>query len=199
MCSVRYHVIQESDPGILQASFLELLAKPVTAEELGVSLNEDLGVAREVDGGNVIEPARRHVHVLMSTGGEEEFTKLFTLLFNKRLGARYDFQVREISHASKFLGYAERNKVDLFLIILNNIVPDAHDIFPASLKRGSWMAEIVSHLKQKYHKPVIALCGWPDDEIETEVRRAGAEYYALLPVDGDPLVEAVRTCLEPPK
>lgn len=106
-----------------------------------------------------MEPARRHVHVLMSTGGEEEITKLFTLLFTKRLGARYDFHVCEIRYASKFVEYAEREQVDLFLIILNNIVPDAHDIFPASSKRGSWMAEIVSRLKQKYHQPVIALCG----------------------------------------
>lgn len=133
-------------------------------------------------------PARRYVHVLMSTEGQEELTKLFTLLFNKRLGAQYEFQVCEISHASKFLEYAEREQVDLFLIILNNIVADAHDIFPASSKRGFWMAEIVTYLKQKYHKPVIALCGWPDDEIETEVRGAGADYFDLLPVDGDPLV-----------
>jgi hypothetical protein len=104
----------------------------------------------------------------MCTGGEKDFTRGFTLIFNKYLRAKYDFDVHEIPFATKLLEYAARESVDAFLIILNNIFPDAGDLFPASPKvstapgslKVDQALQIAFYLKQKYHKPVLALTGW---------------------------------------
>ncbi|HEX7573668.1 MAG TPA: response regulator [Bacteroidota bacterium] len=43
--------------------------------------------------------------------------------------------------------------------------------------------------------PVIVITGYPNLVPEAEVRRAGADYYFLKPLELDQLREAVRKCL----
>src|SRR5207245_940114 len=135
------------------------------------------------------------------TGGEDAITKVFTLLLQNRLGTRYDFQVREIPYAAKFLEYAETQPVDLFVIVLNNIITDAQALFPDTF-RFDQVVQIISCLKKKYRKPVIALAGgWPKENKSyiAEVIEAGADQFFGLPPDPDAFIEAVRKCLESPE
>ncbi len=158
-------------------------------------------------GENNMESLRPHVRILMCTGGEQDFSRIFTLTFNKYLGAKYDFETHEIPSAKRFLEYAEREHVDVFLIILNNMFPDAEDLFPAGPKvvqgapgslKVDQALQIASYLKQNYHRPVLALTGWwPDDrDLAIELKSSGVDYFGILPVDAEPLVDALRNCLE---
>jgi hypothetical protein len=141
----------------------------------------------------------------MCTGGEKDFTGILGLIFNKYLGAKYDFETHEIPFAKKFLEYAEREHVDAFLIILNNMFSDAGDLFPPSSKvraapgslKVDQALQIASYLKQKYHKPVLALTGWwPEDrDIAAESKSHGLDYFDFLPADPEPLAKALGECL----
>lgn len=144
-----------------------------------------------------MEQERRIVLILMSAGGETDLVKALTALLNSKLGAYYDFQSREIPKASKFLEYAQAESIDVFLIVLNNIIPDADAMFPET-GRLDQALKILSYLKERYHKPVFALSGYFPAKINlaAEALRAGADYFSALPPNADDFVQAMRSCLE---
>lgn len=154
-----------------------------------------------------MESLRRHIHILMCTGGEKDFARVLTLTLNKYLGAKYDIEVQEIPFATRLLEYAARERVDAFLIILNNIFPDAGDQFPASQNvskapgslKVDHALQIAFYLKQQYHKPVLALTGWwPEDrDMAAEMKSYdGLDFLDFLPPDGESLANVLGHCLE---
>lgn len=154
-----------------------------------------------------MESRRRPIRILMSTGGEKDIARGITLTCNKYLGARYDFEMHEVPTATKLLEYAARERVDAFLIVLNNIFPDAEDIFPASPKvvrsapgslKMDQALQIACYLKRKYQKPVLTLAGWwPDDrDIGAELKSCGVDYFGVLPPDAEPFINVLGNCLE---
>ena len=96
--------------------------------------------------------------------------------------------------------------MDVFIIIVNNIIPDAWELFPTNLEarntlpaiRVDQALQILSFLKQKYHKPVLALAAWwPENwDVSSKVKHHDLDYFSFLPTDGQSLVKALAKCLE---
>jgi CheY-like chemotaxis protein len=108
---------------------------------------------------------------------------------------KYDLSIAETPYVSKLLAQAQREAVDLFILLLNNM--RLSDLpFPDNKKRwGEAMLEVLAHLRQTYHKPVIAMTGLPMWK-EEEIKRAGAGFLFLLPFEREPLVNALKQCFE---
>ena len=80
--------------------------------------------------------------------------------------------------------------------MLNNMISDASEMFPSNTRLGQAL-QIISYLKNKYRKPVIAMTGWCPEgmNIHEEAERAGADYFFVIPPDGDELVANLLRCL----
>jgi hypothetical protein len=139
---------------------------------------------------------RQTISLLVSAGGEENIAKVIGMVLQNGLGPAYEVTVKEIPRASTFLKAAETEQVDIFIIVLNNMVPDASELFPGTCKPDQAL-QIIAYLKQKYHKPIIAMAGWwPQGmNIHEEAKRAGADYFFVLPPHGDQLFPAFLRCL----
>ena len=89
---------------------------------------------------------------------------------------------------------AKHQKFDLYILILNNI------LFPSDLPAESRIKKalrLVTHLKEKYKKPIIGLYGWPrESTFGRQAKLAGADFVQKLPFSIDSLKEAIEKCLE---
>lgn len=132
----------------------------------------------------LVNAERTPIRLLMSTGGEEAIAKTMTMILQKALGPTYEVIPKEIPTASKFLEAADTEPVDLFVIMLNNMFPDATKMFPDTSKPDQAL-KIITYLKDKYRKPVIAMAGWwPEGmNIQEEANKAGSDYFFVWPPD----------------
>ena len=112
----------------------------------------------------------------------------------------------EVPSASQFLEHAAREHFDAFIILLNNIIPDTGELFPCNLEDDATFPAVkvdqalqfLSFLKQKYHKPVLALAAWwPKNwDVAAEVKKHALDYFSFLPTEGKSLTIALERCLE---
>ena len=85
------------------------------------------------------------------------------------------------------------------------MIPDAGELFPNNEAHNTFPVikvdqalQILSFLKQRYRKPVLALTGWwPDNwDVASKVKNHSLDYFGFLPGDGQPLAAALARCLE---
>jgi CheY-like chemotaxis protein len=126
---------------------------------------------------------------------EPSITKLVTLLIEKEFGHKYELFITEICYIDKFLAQAQRETFDLFILLLNNMFYSEVRFRPQP--RGvDARLDVIAKLKQSYHRPVIALTGLPDRYTEENTKAAGASFRLVLPLEGEPLLSAVKHCFE---
>src|SRR5215831_2976318 len=126
--------------------------------------------------------------------------KVMGLLLQKWFAEQYDLSVTEARYIDKLLAQAEGETVDLFILLLNNMFYSDSKLCPESSRNGiESRLEINTRLKQTYHKPVIAMTGWPlsvDSWNEENTKQAGASFLLTYLPEGHLLREAVKQCLE---
>jgi hypothetical protein len=132
---------------------------------------------------------------------EPDITKVLILSLQKEFGQKYDLSIAESCYIDTFLAQAESEAVDLFILLLNNMIHSPDFKFCGDKNRNpvERQFDIITHLKHTYQKPVIAMTGWPlsaDSWNEENTKRAGASVLLQLPVEGSLLRNAVRQCLE---
>lgn len=139
---------------------------------------------------------RKPIRLLVSAGGEKDIAKMITLNLQKALGPTYEVVGKEIPNAKQFLETAQTEPVDIFVIVLNNMIPDATETFPCTSKPGQAL-QLVGYLKDRFRKPVIAAAGWwPEGmNIHEEAAKVGADYFFVLPPDHDELRTNFLRCL----
>ena len=83
------------------------------------------------------------------------------------LREKYDVDISEVPSAREYLTHAARQPFDAFIVLLNNMIPDAGELFPNNEAHNTFPVikvdqalQILSFLKQRYRKPVLALTGW---------------------------------------
>jgi|GEM_PF-5583888 hypothetical protein len=131
-------------------------------------------------------------HVLVCTGGESELSRLICELIRKR----YDVEVMTPPALSdaELLGFAKQGLVDLFIIVLNNILYDSK-IFPGRFD-GESSLHFVSCLRGTYHVPVIALYGYPrETSYAKRLKLTGINFLFSIPCKVKELQDAVGKCL----
>jgi hypothetical protein len=143
-------------------------------------------------------PKRKEVCVLMSAN-DAGITSTLTMWVQAGIGQKYPLQITETPFSRKLLEHAENNPVDIFIFVLNNMIIDegVSDSAPLPLRKA---LKLVSEVKAKYKKPVIAMAGWPSDPaFSEEVRKAGADYFFPLPFPGPEFQETINRCMNIPQ
>jgi hypothetical protein len=129
---------------------------------------------------------------------ERNITEGINLRLQKELGNRYDLAITEISRVSQLLSHAKTEPVDLFILLLNNMLFDT----PSFTEPGhSPPLEVVSHLRAAYGQPILAMTGsWlgksSGAEVEAEALRVGATCLLFLPYTSESFIEAIEKCLK---
>lgn len=99
--------------------------------------------------------------------------------------------------ASEILDFAETQMVDVFILILNNIIFSSGNR-PAEnrIEKG---LKFLAFIRKTYAKPVIGLFGWPDDpSFKQRARDAGADFVFRMPFELETFNKAFENCLLPP-
>lgn len=141
---------------------------------------------------------RPQKRVLMSIN-EPTITKVITLTLKKEFADTYDLSIAEIPSVAKLLVQAQREGVDLFILLLNNMHTSEVQFLDGKKNWFEARLEVITHLRQTYRRPVIAMTGWyPGDASRTEeiIKEAGASFFLPIPVEGGTLTKAVNQCLE---
>jgi hypothetical protein len=125
-------------------------------------------------------------------------TELWTLILEKEFAQQYELSVTETSHVGKLLTLAQTATADLFILLLNNMlysdIPHLH-----KLNRVDSALATIAHLKQTYHRPVIAMTGWPisaENWNANNTKQAGVDFLFQIPIDVRRLKHAAKQCLE---
>lgn len=146
--------------------------------------------------GKVIDIAskrkRNQIHILLCLW-EDNLTKILT----KFIKDKNDHEVRSLSspHEKDLLKAAEDGSFDMFILLLNNIIYNSHRSREEDLREGAF--DLVSYMKTRYKKPVIALYGYPDDpDYADKVRSAGADFVFRMPFKAENFLDAIEKCLE---
>jgi hypothetical protein len=128
---------------------------------------------------------------------EPVLTQVITLMLEKEFANTYDLHITETPYVVKLIVQAQKEAADLFVLLLNNMRLSGVPFIDDKTTWGEAMWEVVKHLKQTYHKPVIAMTGLPPiDTGEDEImKQSGVDFLFHMPVEQVPFVEAVQHCL----
>jgi len=99
--------------------------------------------------------------------------------------------------ASEILDFAETQMIDVFILILNNIIfSSGNRPFENRIEKA---LEFLTFIRKNYAKPIIGLFGLPDDpSFEQRVKDAGADFVFRMPFEWEPFNKAFESCLFPP-
>lgn len=114
--------------------------------------------------------------------------------FDSAFGERPEIDAFTTSSVAELYSYANGHHVDLFVLVLNNLLFSDGNMPPR--QRINQALEFVSDLKHVFGIPIIALAGWPKDpRFVGRVLSAGADCFHSLPVRPFDLEKAIRHCL----
>jgi hypothetical protein len=113
-------------------------------------------------------------------------------VIQKELGDEIDLSIVEYPQVGQFLSHAERSPIDLFILLLNNM--QFTDTISFNTTSRWPPLEVISHLRETYGRPIIALIGSLGAS-EEEAKQAGATYFFWVPIDRQSFIDAVEECL----
>jgi hypothetical protein len=100
------------------------------------------------------------------------------------------------TYADEIHRQSEETKFALFVLFLNNII-FPKDNFPSE-HRFYKALRMVSQLKTRYKRPIIAFYGRPDGlEYGEKAKLAGADFVMRAPCGVSEIREAIEECLSP--
>jgi len=131
---------------------------------------------------------KQQLRVLMCDD-QKDLTDLFSTFINEATGNKYDLKIKSSPYADELLELTENGTFDIFILILNNIVFTGGSRIEKAL-------QLVTHLRETYQKPIIALAGWPDDpSLAEKAKLAGANFFFRMPFKPKDFMEAIKKCL----
>jgi hypothetical protein len=140
---------------------------------------------------------KRELEVLF--GGDDlegNFTGHFSDVIREVIQDKYELKVKASFYGDELLELAEDGAVDIFILILNNIIFNPPEI--PFKKRIENVLQLIAQIKFTYRKPVIATWGYPsgDRSFAARVKLVGADFLFQLPLKRKPFVEAIEKCLD---
>ncbi len=142
------------------------------------------------------ELKKQQVQVVIGNG-DDLINDLITEIIKKVIKNKYDLKVFIFSYGEEILEIADKESVDIFIFIMNNLFHRRgcnifEDRFENSL-------QLITQIKTTYRRPVIALLsrtmclGYPS--YVTEVKIA-ADFFFQMPFKCDPFREAIEKCFD---
>ena len=132
---------------------------------------------------------RQTVRVLI--GDSCNIGELVCKFITKAARDEYDLWSLKAGFSTEILKLAQRHRIDIFLLVLNNIR------YPGSERERQEKAlELINCLDRISQKPIIALYGWFTDPcLPQKARMAGADFSAPLPCSLYPVLEIIDNFL----
>ncbi len=137
-------------------------------------------------------PRARPVRVLIGNS-DELMSDCISSVIHHAFGNQFEVCSIQIGSPYRLIDWAKKQQYDLFIVVLNNLVVGGPE------ERLKVSLAVVSHLKNEYQKPVIAITGHPADDplFVAETIRAGADAFFPLPFDVAEFVRVIKTLLTP--
>lgn len=152
----------------------------------GIAEKEGNLVKRKIE--RVGKAKKRQLEVVMGDNDNVKIDAISELL-QKRIGNRYNLTITSSFYAEEILELAENGSVDIFILTLNNIY------YPSDHLEKS--LQLITKIKKKCEKPVIALSGLTVEEASFVARaKPVADFFLMLPLKFDMLMDAVEKCLD---
>ena len=143
-------------------------------------------------------PSRqRTIRVLIATGDDNLHELVESILAEATKGhARLEVRAPRSTREKALRDLARRIQFDVFIVTLNNV---SYDIVWSKAAKLQSSMTLVRDLVQLYSKPVVGICGWPDDpEYPGRVIEAGAAAVLRMPFKRQQLRDAFTDALALP-
>jgi hypothetical protein len=135
---------------------------------------------------------KRQLEILIGNN-DELLTELLSEWIIDIFKDNHDLRFRSASYGEDLLELSKSRAVDIFILILNNIMFRS-PLHPPQ-ERLECALQLITQIKKTYGKPVIALSGWMKDSSFVARAKLSADFFFPLPVGKDDFGEAVKKCL----
>jgi hypothetical protein len=135
---------------------------------------------------------KRQIEILIGNF-MEPLTKILSEMIKGTLKDKYDLRFRSASYGEDLLESAASHIVDMFILVLNNIM--FHAPLDPNQDRMELSLQLLNQLKTTYEKPIIALSGWLEDTSFIERAKLSADFFFPLPLKKDGFGDAIKKCL----
>jgi hypothetical protein len=99
-----------------------------------------------------------------------------------------------ITYASELLQAARKRDIDLYIILINNLIlPLGNQPAEHRIRK---VLKLLAHVRRTFRKPIIGLYGYPDDpDFPQRARDAGVDFVIRIPCEAEPIFDAFRSCM----
>jgi DNA-binding NarL/FixJ family response regulator len=131
---------------------------------------------------------KQQVRVIIGCCDDDGISEYLSDLVKEASKNKYDLKVFISFYSEEILELADREAIDIFILILNNI-----DCFDYPIReRMENSLELITQIKSTYERPVIALSGWTEDFTQIERVELIADFFFPLPFEPSDIMEAVE-------
>ena len=139
------------------------------------------------------EIKKRRVSVLIGDSSWENHGPVISDYIQKQLSKNYILKFESLFRGEEIIEHAKKGSVDIFILILNNIIHSS--VSPNIVDHKEMSLELSSQIRNQYGRPVICLSGCPEC---TYIERAKSvsDFFFTLPCKLDELMIAFDKCLK---
>lgn len=137
-------------------------------------------------------PKKQQIKVLMSSGDDDLDGSVFEFL-ELTFKNKYDLKFIASDNGPKILELADKKSIDIFILVINNIHLWGLNTLEDRLENN---LQLITQIKTKYGKPVIALLGWREDSSVIERAKIFADFFFFIPFEFDLFKDAIEKCFE---
>ena len=157
----------------------------------GYSIVKELILSESQKIFTLTRPRPKRLKILIGGTGLVQFV---SAIVQEIVNGKGDLKITVERHADKILETAKDRGIDVFILLLDNII-FASDVVPEESLVYKAL-RLVIHLKAKYKKPIIALCGWSQGpHFPRRARMAGADFVFPIPCYEEELKQAIGKSL----
>jgi hypothetical protein len=113
-------------------------------------------------------------------------------LIRQIINDEYELKITITVRGEDMVEAPDKEPIDLYILILNNIRFDSHYNLPESWEKT---LQFIVQIKTIYKRPVIALSGWLGYTLMVEKTKKLADFFFPLPFRVDEFKVAIKRCL----
>lgn len=140
-----------------------------------------------------MDKAKQIIRVQVGNAFDPIYAELFTDIITTVLDGKYELKVGSSSYGHELFNQEENGQIDIFIVIMNNLL-DSHDDTVYDRMENS--LRVITGLKTKFRKPVIALSGFNDASPIVQKAKTNADFFFEMPFKLEDFMAAFRTCLD---
>jgi hypothetical protein len=140
---------------------------------------------------NIEELKKEQVQVLVGNFNDP-LNDLLTEIIKEVIKDKYDLKLRVAFYGEDIVKLANRESIDIFILILNNI--RFRPVYPVQ-ERLETSSQLITQIKMTHGRPVIVLSGRLEDSWLVARTKRAVDFFFLLPFEANAFKEAIEKCL----